>query len=221
MHESRSRKMRGGRGRRGSPTSDGDVGETMSAADVDGVGEHPIERLGDHGQVCGVLHELQSQGAEAQPVGQMEVQSQPWEASETLHPVTEPAQSPHPLLALLPMAAEDRAAAAPIPILFPPLRRRRPEDGSAESRRPAKLALVPVGGGGGAAEADAGAGRQRPDQGRRRSSPEMQRRRPGGGNHESLGGKRGGSGAAAKQRLEHAWRDGLFLGDDYSFPESS
>jgi hypothetical protein len=86
-----------GRGRRSRcrHTSDGDVGEAVRAADVDGVGEDPEERLGDEREVPSVLHELQRGGAEAEAAGEVEVERQPREAAEPLHPVPDPAHPPH------------------------------------------------------------------------------------------------------------------------------
>lgn len=86
------------RGRKGDQprTSNGDVGEAVRAPDVDGVGEDPEERLGDERQVPGVLRELQRGGAEAESPGEVEVEGQPREAAEPLHPVADPAHPPHP-----------------------------------------------------------------------------------------------------------------------------
>lgn len=77
-------------------TSNGDVGEAVRASDVDGVGEYPKERLGDERERPGVLNELQRDGAEAKPPGEVEVERQPREAAEPLHPVADPAHPPHP-----------------------------------------------------------------------------------------------------------------------------
>lgn len=91
--------MNGGTGRKkGSAlcTSEGDVGEAVRAADVDGIGEDPEERLGDEREAPGVLHELQAGGAEPQAAREVEVERQPREAAEALHPVAEAAHPPHP-----------------------------------------------------------------------------------------------------------------------------
>jgi len=68
----------------------------VRAADVDGIGEDPEERLGDERDAPGVLHELQAGGAEPQAAREVEVERQPREAAEPLHPVPGPAHPPHP-----------------------------------------------------------------------------------------------------------------------------
>lgn len=67
-------------------TADGDVGEAAVAADGDGVGEEAEERLGDHGEVGGRLEDLQRGGGDAHAVLEEEVDAQPWEQPEPLHP---------------------------------------------------------------------------------------------------------------------------------------
>lgn len=95
-------------------TSDGDVGEAVGAADVDGVGEDPEERLGDEGEVAGVLDELERGGGEAEAAREVEVERQPREAAEPLHQVPEPAHPPHRRIsAANPASPPSSAAPAP------------------------------------------------------------------------------------------------------------
>lgn len=68
----------------------------MGAADVDGIGEDPEERLGDEREAPSVLQELQAGGAEPHAAREVEVECQPREAAETLHPIPDPAHPPHP-----------------------------------------------------------------------------------------------------------------------------
>lgn len=49
-------------------TAEGDVGDSMLAEKVEGIGEEAIERLGQHRKIGGVLEELQSGGLHPQSV---------------------------------------------------------------------------------------------------------------------------------------------------------
>lgn len=75
-------------------TSDGDVGNAVLSADVDGVRNDAIEWLGDHWKVRRVLEELQRGGIHIESVLQKEVHCHPREAPEPLHPDPEPEQLP-------------------------------------------------------------------------------------------------------------------------------
>lgn len=59
----------------------------MLATNIDGVGNNTVKGLGDHGEVGGVLEELESGGIDAEAVFEEEVDGHPWEAPEALHPV--------------------------------------------------------------------------------------------------------------------------------------
>lgn len=68
------------------PTSNGDVGEPVSVPDVDSIGDDAQQGLGHHGEVANILYELKRGRAEVEGVHQVEVEGQPWEAPEALHP---------------------------------------------------------------------------------------------------------------------------------------
>lgn len=70
--------------RRKRVTSEGDVGEAMLATEVDGVGEEAVEGLADHGEVGGVLEELEGGGGDGEGVLEEEVEGHPREAAEAL-----------------------------------------------------------------------------------------------------------------------------------------
>lgn len=77
-------------------TADGDVRQAPVPAYGDGVGEEADERLGDHGQVGGGLEDLQRGGVDAHAVLEEEVDAQPWEQPEPLHPESDPDHQPPP-----------------------------------------------------------------------------------------------------------------------------
>jgi len=60
------------------------------AAYGDGIGQEAKERLGDHGKVGGGLEDLQRGGGDAHAVLEEEIDAQPREEPEALHP------EPHP-----------------------------------------------------------------------------------------------------------------------------
>jgi hypothetical protein len=79
-------------------TADGDVRQAPVPANGDGVGEEAEERLGDHGQVGGGLEDLQRGGGDAHAVLEEEVDAQPREQPEPLHPESDPDHEPPPRL---------------------------------------------------------------------------------------------------------------------------
>ncbi|RRT53212.1 hypothetical protein B296_00008331 [Ensete ventricosum] len=76
-------------------TSNGNIGEPVSIPDVEGIRDDTQERLGHHGEVPSVLNQLKCGRAKVEGMNQVEVEGQPWEAPETLHPVPEPTQGQH------------------------------------------------------------------------------------------------------------------------------
>ncbi|KAM1720912.1 hypothetical protein TB2_022073 [Malus domestica] len=67
----------------------------MSTRNIKSIREDSIQGLGRHGKVTRMLHELQCGGMHLEIVSHVEVQSQPWKAPETLHPVPKSTQKQH------------------------------------------------------------------------------------------------------------------------------
>ena len=84
--------------RRRGRTADCDVGQAPVPAYGDGIGEEAEERLGYHGQVGGGLKDLQRGGGDAHAVLEEEVDAEPREQPEPLHPEPDPDHHPSPRL---------------------------------------------------------------------------------------------------------------------------
>ncbi|CAN1162588.1 hypothetical protein LINPERHAP2_LOCUS24583 [Linum perenne] len=69
--------------------SDGNVREAVLAGDVEGIGDEAVERFTDHGEIGGILEELKSGRVEIESVFEEEIDSEPWETSESLDPVSQ------------------------------------------------------------------------------------------------------------------------------------
>lgn len=71
--------------RRRNDTTEGDVGEAVLAGDIEGIGEEAIKGLGDHGEVGGVLKDLEGGWIQTEAVLQEEHYPHPWVAPHSLH----------------------------------------------------------------------------------------------------------------------------------------
>ena len=72
----------------------------MLAGNINGVRENPVERLGDHGKIGGVLKKLESRRVDIETVLEEEVNRHPWKAPETLNPIPQSENLPDRIITI-------------------------------------------------------------------------------------------------------------------------
>ena len=81
-------------------TSNGDVRDPMLAGNINGVRENPVQRLRDHRKISGVLKKLKSRRIYIEAVLEEEVNRHPWEATETLNPISQSENLPDRIISI-------------------------------------------------------------------------------------------------------------------------